>query len=109
MTLEEALKINGETVSFCCARLMDKTPPPLSRDYSLRELIDARDMVAQHDKESASPNGTITMHWSCDDRMIAAMYAMQNYPAELPGRPTPILVGADRAIFCVQVQEASDE
>ena len=104
MNLQEAIAINGEVVSFCIARLWGDTPKPLSRGYSLKELVEARDMVEAHNgSPSEDKPGCIVMRTIPDDRVIAAMYAMLNYEPQPWKNPEPVLVGIDRALVCLRI------
>jgi hypothetical protein len=104
MTLQDAIAINDEVVSFCIARLWGDKFTPLSRDYGLKEIIEARDMVEAHNgSPSENKPGSIIMRTVPDDRLIAAMYAMLNYEPQPKKNPEPILMGIDRALVCLRI------
>lgn len=109
MTIDEAIAINAETVNFCVARLMGDVPKPLSREYTLRELIDARDMIeARNGTELEGRPGYVSYTTVSDDRIIAAMYAMLNFEPQSAERPDPILIGIDCALFCIRLKNTGE-
>lgn len=89
MTLDQAREI----VSACCRHsyyqmgVTDEVPPSL-KEYSLRELLDANDLVQRDNKSqdaiamaalAAGGKGAIRSQMFCADRFIAALYVLYHY------------------------------
>jgi hypothetical protein len=95
MELEKALEINGQLARVAIGgRIGDKVTIP---DYSLAEMIQARDIVAGYNKTRTDKVFSII----CDDRIIAAIYTLKWYKAESGEDITPILVADGKALICV--------
>ena len=74
MDLNRAIEIVGICTQHVFYRegLIDKKPPSLA-DVSLRELIEAHDLLrVENDKPSV--NGQKVIYTVCDDRLLAAIY-----------------------------------
>lgn len=84
-----------------------RSPPRPLDEYTLRELIDARDAV-QRSNGTPGPNGTTVHAMVCDDRLLAALYVAHHYDAVDPGRDIePIAVAGDRAVVVLRMQEGA--
>lgn len=100
MTLEEAKVINGEMLAFAFKYQMGEDPEPFNPARTLPEMIEASEMVKAANKVPGAK--TITM--TCDDRLIAAIYAITHYPPAICcGEIEPIIAGSGRALVCVRV------
>lgn len=78
-------------------------PPASIEEYSLRELLDANHLIAGPAGTTRNEDGTESIAFHCDDRLVAALYTLYHYQGEPPDGPEPI-VGIDgKALFCVQV------
>ena len=82
MDLNRAIEINDA----CCAHAMweiglrEEVPPSLE-GYSLREMLDAVDMVKANDENAPAENGMRRITSTCADRMIAGLYVLYNWHA----------------------------
>lgn len=81
--------------------LCEGDPPDLSR-YSLRELLDANDMVRDFG-ETVHEDGRSSIPMKCADRLIAALYAATHFPAYPQDAIESIVVGRGKALLCVVV------
>lgn len=102
MTIEEARDI----VRACTAHTMymmgvaDEQPPSLE-GYTLRQLLDANDMVKEADRNQ-SGDGPRTMQVVCADRLIAALYTAYHYPGDSPESIEPIAHAPGRVVAVIR-------
>ena len=81
MTRERAQQI----VDACAAHTwydmgIREEPPPSLQEYSLRELLEANEMMAGKDGKTKNPDGSTNSALHCADRMVAALYVLYHYP-----------------------------
>ncbi len=97
MTLERAHEIKGALVGISMVSMgLEEKCPDLS-GYTLAEMVEAGKVI-----ESAEKDGTpITV--ICDDRQVAAIYALVHHDAEPRIAPKAILVADGKALVCVEV------
>lgn len=86
MTRERAQQI----VDACAAHTwydmgIREEPPPSLEEYSLRELLEANEMMAGQDGKTKNPDGSTNSTLHCDDRLVAALYVLYHYPPNEPG------------------------
>lgn len=79
-------------------------PPDL--DYSLAELLEANHCLK---KSIKNPNGTTTIHMTCDDRLIAALYVLKHYEASAPDSVEPIVHDGEKAVAVISIRSFGDE
>ena len=88
MTSERAELINlacAEHYFYAGGFKSGKPPLPVA-DYSLLEMIQARDMVLARGPQR-SPEGALTYTCTCDDRFLAALYAAYHHDGTMPDEP----------------------
>jgi hypothetical protein len=99
MDLQRAREINRMCVQFVMVNEGVCDEPPAWLDgLTLRDLIDARDLV-QADPGEEQPDGTRVMTLFCDDRFLAALYVAKHYPPA--GNDIAILAVVGRAATVV--------
>jgi hypothetical protein len=74
---------------------------PIAEGISLADMVQAGSKIKKHEDKRQS--GTITV--VCDDRLIAAIYAMTHYRGQPNGNPEPILAARGKALVCVDVSK----
>lgn len=87
MDFATAEKINGATLEWALYKMgiIDHQPESI-KEYSLRELIEARDVVnVANDEAQKATDGPRTIHTVCDDRAIAAVYVATHYESQPNG------------------------
>jgi len=77
MTIDQAQKINSAVVRVGLNHVLG-TDAPLP-DYSLTEMIEARNFLKNLDDVQPEGAGTKSLHTLPDDRLIAGVYALKNY------------------------------
>lgn len=111
MTMEHAREIVGKCNRHVWYRegLTDDLPPTLA-DYTLQELVTANHMVAAENQRarkamSALENiGSKDIQVVCDDRLIAALYAVYHYPGQDHRDCQPVAAADGKAIVVVKVK-----
>ncbi len=98
-----------EIVDACCAHTFYKMgireePPPSLGAYSLRELTDANHAVAKYNDTRTDRKASTV----CDDRLIAALYALYHYPGDNAGDAEAIVIGGGCALLCVRISDEPD-
>lgn len=101
LTLQKARAIN----KACCAHvfkqmeLIEEDPPSL-RNYSLLDLIEAKEALEQYNWDRTDSK----LESVCDDRLLAALYVVYNYPGQDPNDiEDAICVGNGTAVITVKV------
>ena len=82
MTLERAHEINAAVVASAASIMLGPTYTPLPKGVSLEEMCAASRMINEApNKETLHEDGskTTALTMRCDPRIIAAMYAFDNY------------------------------
>jgi hypothetical protein len=77
VTYEQARQITGQCVRAGAWFLYGGEPCEVP-DVSLSELIEANRIVREAGG-TVNGDGTRTIHTTCDDRLIAALYALKGY------------------------------
>lgn len=111
MTLEEALEINGDVCRFIINSHIDEPTGPIPT-YSLREMLDARDIVnaenaRQHEEMREGGGGTHAIRTVSADRIIAALIVLRDFQPQRPGEDLePILQDGKSALVNVVMHAA---
>lgn len=105
MTLERAIEINTAIcgVQFRQMGIID-TPQPSLKDISLRDMLDAVDMVSAESDKANIPDGkTRTIHMTPDPRLVAAVYCIEHYKHHVSsfGEKQDIVIALDNAVLMV--------
>jgi hypothetical protein len=106
MTRERAQQI----VDACAAHtwydmgIREELPPSL-QEYSLRELLDANEMMSGPVGKSQNPDGSTNTSLHCADRMVAALYVLYHYPADKPGDAESIVHNGRAGVFVARATE----
>jgi hypothetical protein len=99
MDRNQALKIVGACVEHVMYLEGAGDEPPASlAEYSLRELLEANEMIAADSLERTEA-GSTTVHVHCDPRLVAALYVAYHYEPEDP--PRAIIAAKDGAMVVV--------
>ena len=100
LTFERAQAIVEACIAHVWYRegISDERPPSLA-EYSLRELLDANEMLAGHETRGGDRRH-ISVH--CDPRLVAALYVAYHYPPEDPHDCTPVAYGPESAVVIVR-------
>lgn len=112
MTLDQALTINKACVDHQMWQMgVLQEPSPqmaLISTLSLPDLLQARDMVRQHDDtKPADANGCKSFSVISDDRLLAALYTLYHYePQAQNGDGLEPVVGAPRRVLLVLAMPA---
>lgn len=109
MELERARDITGACLAHTYYRMgfIEEEPPSLE-DYSLRELLDANHRVDEENKKF-SVDGKKRIQVICADRLVAALYTLYHYQAELPDSGVePIAEIEGKVLCCIQVKKGQD-
>lgn len=80
-------------------------PPPSLEEYSLSELVEANKLIAGPAGTTENDDGTKSIAMHCDDRLVAALYALTHYQAEPQDDLRPIVSIPGKAICCIEVAE----
>lgn len=86
MTSEQAHEINRACIRNGLRRFGLTAESPSLRPYTLRQLIDARDIVAAENRETEKQPGPHRITMICDDRLLAALYVAYHYDPCEPDR-----------------------
>lgn len=100
MTRERAQQI----VDACAAHAwyhmgIREEPPPSLQEYSLRDLLEANEMMAGEDGNFKNPDGSTNSALHCDDRLVAALYVLYHYPPNKPGNVEPVVHNGRAGVF----------
>lgn len=107
MTLERAHEIVAACTRNALYRLavgVDADLPKLEA-YSLRDMLDANHLVAA---ENAKP-GAGRVVAVCDDRLVAALYALHHYEASPIDEAMPIAACPDKSLVVVEYELEEEE
>jgi len=102
MDIEQAEKINSEVVRAGLNHVFG-TDAPLP-DYSLTEMIEARNLLKNLDDVQAEGSGTKSFHTLADDRLIAGLYAFKHYE-HCVGEPIAVSNGLGIVVLPVKRTE----
>ncbi len=100
MNIERAREINSAMLNAALYKDgLVAVCPDLSR-YSLLEMVQAGPMVRADDDPSQPGRYTMV----CDDRLVAALYTLCHFQAEVPSVDgiEPIVVDQAKALVCVR-------
>lgn len=101
MDLETAKKINSLCSAHYFFQIGLRTAPSSIAEYSLSELIQARDMINQENENAPVINGTKTFYTTCDDRFLAALYATYHYVGNEGDDFEPVAITSDFRVMAV--------
>lgn len=83
MTIGRAEELTAACVRWAMPSIIGREPVPLPEGVSLEELVVANRMVRDLNRtvETTLPDGTrtYTIQMVCDDRITAAMYALEKF------------------------------
>jgi len=108
--LERAKAVNDDMVKvfYQTMGLQEGEECPDLQSYTLREMLDATEMVAaDNDARSQARKGaeTISYPMVCDPRLVAALYAWSHFPVERGHDIDPIVRARRRALILVEVDQ----
>ena len=105
MTPERAEEIISEICwrSFTSMGLNENRPLASLSGVTLSEMLEARSIIEEQNRRQREKAGTVTLTVIPDDRLIAEVYAFENYE---PDRRPIIRVG-DKALAVVDIAMAS--
>jgi hypothetical protein len=117
MPLDRANEINAACCSLALSQLgilPDPDRPAHSiADYTLAELLEASRAIQaaeEEAKKTRQPGEGYTLHTTCDDRLLAALYACQHYEGQDQEEGIePIAVIGRKALCVVNLPERRDE
>jgi hypothetical protein len=105
MDRERAYEVNAAMVRVQMFSMgLEEICPDVSV-YSLAEMVQAARVIKAIEDAETSPDGSQTITVTCDDRLVAAIYAMTHHDGEPNGNPKPILVAHGKALVCVDVSK----
>jgi hypothetical protein len=111
MDIKRAREIN----KICCDWYMfgigvdDREPPGDALEgVSLKEMIEAKELVQEANKEAAVKDGSRTISCVCDDRFLAALYTAHNYTGNLAKACEPVAGSSKNAVVVVLRSEFTD-
>lgn len=109
MSMERAETINlacAEHYFFAQGFTPDKLPASID-EYSLTELVQARDLINNRDPEPAA-DGKTTITATCDDRFLAALYTASHFEGTAQSEPLEVLAATRdyRIVMVVQTTAA---
>lgn len=117
MPLDRAHTINAACCDLVLRRIIGEPLPgetePNIAKYTLAELLEAKRVIkAEEDRkaELRQPGEGYTLHTTCDDRLLSALYACQHYEGQDQEEGIePIAVIGRKAIVVVNLPERRDE
>lgn len=102
MDLEKATDITKACLAHTLYRMgVTEEPPPSLKEYSLRELLDANHVIAEHNKRPVV-DGKSTIQMVVADRMLAALYTLYNYEACPADDIEPIVINESAALCSIR-------
>lgn len=93
--------------------LAEREPPPLD-GYSLWEMLQANAVIRAKNERAAEAyelggrKGSHSVSTTCDDRMVAALYALTHYDPEDPQDCKPLHRSATRGVFVLRLPHPAD-
>lgn len=81
-----------------------KHPPSLA-EYSLQEMLDAHRLVRAANDDADATDGTRTIHATCDDRYLAALYVAYHYEGSHPADCEAIATAQGRAVVLINLAD----
>ena len=87
---------------------IDVGEPPSIEDYTLRDLLDANDLVRELNRAEDHELGPRVIQVVCDERLIAALYVAQHYGTSAPENPEDIVVVNGKGLFLFDIPECEE-
>lgn len=108
MTLERAFTIHNACSAAYFRYLGFASEGGDISGLSLAEMVEAAAITRKHGT-IAHPDGTQTVTAICDDRLLAALYVTENYPASEPDSAEPIITLGHKAVVVVHLPEEKND
>jgi hypothetical protein len=110
MSVEKAKEIVGCMVLWMMYHMEVTNDEPPKLTYSLRELIEANDIVKKANKDAEQTpfidgKRSRTMSLVCDDRLIAALYTAAHYPGGPAENAQSIIECNGNVLFSIKKQQ----
>lgn len=108
MTYERACEIVEACTANGVYQMLGATngePVPSLAEFTLAEMVEAQRVVRQTENDRQKADGLPrSFHVVCDDRLVAALYVAQNYPACSPDAAESVCLLPDgRAVFILDL------